>query len=452
MAEALTPDEQEAALKGAASDLKYILADSGVADELQAKFYHAGFTNLKVFSQMAEDQKDLRAVLKDEFKVDATKSLQERVQVATVMAAFGAVQEQIAKENEIRAEAKSARLPRPTGTLDHQSMKAAFEAAFGRRLTAAETPSRHFLGVRLEQVEENEPRVESLRDVSSKDDGEDDYMAANVDERGVVRFRRGQKETAMPKNPEELRAKHKLIGNSWCFAKFKHTNREWLRAMEPSVLRDFSDWILGKHVAGLRAKQPSGVEMGPPWEQVLSFEYEARKRVYEWVREGEANLADAFKKVEKDANLKELYLVTPLTLGVREGHDGKRSGGAWGGDEPWKRTRWGGGGGGPLGGPGGGKGGGKGGKGLASRTPDGRLICFAFNKAEGACSGNCNMLHVCRVCLRKGHGMFQCRQAPGKGGAGRGGGRGRGSGSGEGGGAGGAGGGSGGTDGDGRPR
>ena len=41
--------------------------------------------------------------------------------------------------------------------------------------------------------------------------------------------------------------------------------------------------------------------------------------------------------------------------------------------------------------------GGKGGKAgqLSAQTPDGRAICFAYN-SQG-CSGNCGMVHVCRI-------------------------------------------------------
>lgn len=60
-----------------------------------------------------------------------------------------------------------------------------------------------------------------------------------------------------------------------------------------------------------------------------------------------------------------------------------------------------------------GKGGGKSSrgdlKGLASRTPDNRLICFAYNNQGEKCDGTCNMVHVCRNkgCLGK-HPVYEC--------------------------------------------
>ena len=46
---------------------------------------------------------------------------------------------------------------------------------------------------------------------------------------------------------------------------------------------------------------------------------------------------------------------------------------------------------------------------LVSRTPDQRLICFAYNYPSQTCDGKCNMVHVCRVrgCHAK-HPMHQC--------------------------------------------
>ena len=415
---AASPEERRKALEGASSDLKYILADVGVGDDLQTQFYIAGFNNLKVFSQLAEDAKDMREVLKKDFALDAAADLESRVKVATVIAAFEAVCEQVSKENEIKAEAKSNRLPRAVNTLDHQAMRAAYEKIYAK-LTGPEIPSRHYLGLKLEQVDENEPRVESLRDVTSKDDGEDDYLAANVNDKGMVQFRRGVKPSQMPKNPEELRAKHKLIGNAWTMCRFKHTNREWLKGMAPHVMRDFSDWILGKHVAGLRGHGPSNASIGPSWDRVCTFEYEARKKAYDRVRDGEASLVDAIKDVEKDAMLKEMHLVTPLTLGDHERRGagdqgfGKRPGN-WEDDRgSWKRP-------GPKGG---GKGKGKGAKGggkgsgkLHANTPDGKQICFKYNNKDEGCSGGCQRIHVCRKCFKK-HPLFKHDDANADGGA-----------------------------------
>ena len=42
-----------------------------------------------------------------------------------------------------------------------------------------------------------------------------------------------------------------------------------------------------------------------------------------------------------------------------------------------------------------------------SKTPDGREICFNFNRE--ACDGGCNRVHVCQLCL-KSHPRSKCNQ------------------------------------------
>ena len=48
--------------------------------------------------------------------------------------------------------------------------------------------------------------------------------------------------------------------------------------------------------------------------------------------------------------------------------------------------------------------------GCAARTPEGRPICFAFNKkGEGCKNETCQFSHVCGICFRKGLPMYSCK-------------------------------------------
>ena len=55
-----------------------------------------------------------------------------------------------------------------------------------------------------------------------------------------------------------------------------------------------------------------------------------------------------------------------------------------------------------------------------SKTPDGRLICYAFNNPREKCAGGCGKVHCCQICLEK-HPVHSCphnraRPSPLKGG------------------------------------
>jgi hypothetical protein len=110
--------------------------------------------------------------------------------------------------------------------------------------------------------------------------------------------------------------------------------------------------------------------------------------------------------------LKERYFTTPLALipGRKRSSDHVASGASVGDGPPVKHPRF----------TDKGKGKGKGGKGkkgnksmnsaagCASKTPDGRSICYKYNNQNEDCrKKKCTFLHVCSICF-KDHPMYIC--------------------------------------------
>eukprot|EP00971_Amphidinium_carterae_P189197 3755813-Amphidinium_carterae.2 len=87
----------------------------------------------------------------------------------------------------------------------------------------------HGSWILLEQVELNEPRPESLREVASREDGEEDLLVSEITSRGAVCIRKGSRDRKLPAGSEDLRLRLKLVGNCWLFLKLRHTNRSWLQ-------------------------------------------------------------------------------------------------------------------------------------------------------------------------------------------------------------------------------
>ena len=108
-------------------------------------------------------------------------------------------------------------------------------------------------------------------------------------------------------------------------------------------------------------------------------------------------LAAALAEAIRDSELKELLFITPIALMASTA---KRSSSATDYNDAGRRAR------------GRGRGNGRCGRGrgrgrskdrdtnsdaFASKTPDGRLVCFVCNNKKETCDGRCNMLHICRV-------------------------------------------------------
>ena len=402
----LSQDEIRAAFATASSSLRFLFAEAEIDDQLQGALFQAGFTTIRLFSRIAEDAAELKGILKDDFGCDPATGLVNRVKAARLLSAWSTARDSASKEDEAKAESKLTSLPRPVGSTEYHAMRVAYEGVYGT-LSNKYCPSRHFVGIKLEQVEENEPRVELLRDVTSRDDAEASFVGASVDDRGVVRVNRtSAPNSRRPRDPEELRLRHRVLGNAWFFTKFKHGQRAWLQDFSPSVLPAFSDYLLGKSVHGLRFRGYNGREEGPSWHTILSFEYEVRKWVYQQVVDKGVSLKSAFESAEENADLRDRFLVTPLALdssartslsvGPSSSWLGEGKGRGQGGKGQWGNSG--------SKGKGGKKGKnrdspyGKGkGRGKGS-TPDGRQICYAFN--DGSCQGNCGRVHVCLICLQ----------------------------------------------------
>ena len=188
----------------------------------------------------------------------------------------------------------------------------------------------------------------------------------------------------MPDDTESLGRVLKLEGIAWlCVAaKFKHKH-----------------YILGDRVNNMKIQvDGQNQSIHPPWSVILTYEHRLRKEAFKLVQSGEKSLSKALADVVKNADLKESYFTTPIALGAQQnfGNKWRRLGdgkgkndfkGDWKGDRKGKKGKTG----------DGKQSGGKDhhGNPLASKTPDGREICYAFN-SQG-CRGRCGRVHVCRV-------------------------------------------------------
>ncbi|CAE8676182.1 unnamed protein product, partial [Polarella glacialis] len=403
----LTADERAAALGSASADIRFHFDELLVNQDVQVAIYHGGFTSLRLFTALDESAPKVRECLKVDFGMDPSTDLPMRRQVALVIAAWESGREQIVSEDRAKMEARSNHFPRPVGVTEHAAMRAAVEAKLGT-LRNYEVPSKALIGQKLEQVEQNEMRLEDFREVTSIDDGEVEFLSSAVDSTGAIKVRRGSAGGSLPDNPEDLRLRHKRIALAWAFVATKHCNRPWLKHFQIDVYRKLSDHVLGKEVAGLVVMaSDSTVLLKPSWLQVLHYDSEVRKHAYESIRSGaQATISEAVESSCKDVRILQLHLLNPLTL---EGGDQGEDTASRGNNRTKSKVKGLG-----RGSGSGGKGSGKKGKRgkgqLFSEIPrSGKAICFAFGKKE--CEGGCEMAHVCQQCLGN-HPLCECPNKP----------------------------------------
>ena len=163
------------------------------------------------------------------------------------------------------------------------------------------------------------------------------------------------------------------------------------------------------------------------WENVLHYDYEMRKFAYEKIVELKISMSEALKKATSDVETRQHHFIERLSLATRDRPAGQPwgtagimdgQGGKGDGKKGKKRKGRGGKGDGKKGGKGKdgkgdgigkGKKGKKGAKPKLNRTPDGQPICFAYNRGEDWCPGNCGMLHACQYCLGHKCAAYKCQ-------------------------------------------
>lgn len=369
------------------SALLFLMEEAGVSADTQERIYKEGFDTLLSFAGLDETTAGVRAALK-QMGLDAEASLPIRKEVALLVSVWESAKSQRSFQVKQKLDASASGQARLVQTTEYAAMRAAVEKMQGR-LRDKEAPSKSLVASKLEQLEDGAPVPEDLREATSFEDSAVEAYSAVVDPASnFLRIRPGKSTTTPPANPEELRLRHRRLGLAWAFVKSRHANRGWIPESIVEDFRKFSDFILGATVAGLRSADGNG----PSWALVLTYELEVRKTAYRYVRDAIcSHIGSALEKSCEAPALYGVHFVTPLQLGKREQMESSTSQGA-------PRTK------------GSGKGKGKWDRqwGKSAATPDGRKICFNFNKAGGCHKKHCDFAHACQRCFGK-HSFQNCK-------------------------------------------
>ena len=140
---AMTPQEQrEYVSEHMDADMQFVASEAGVHLDHQvaiARYYGS----LRKFGAIADDRAGVRAACLHDFAIPQDTPV-NRSQVAAIVTAWETAKELVAKETEIRAEAKGLGQPRILQTHERQAMMKAVEALYGV-IPDAEAPRSDFI-------------------------------------------------------------------------------------------------------------------------------------------------------------------------------------------------------------------------------------------------------------------------------------------------------------------
>ena len=388
-------DKREAIAK-ANSDLQYIMQEAGLNLESQFAIVQV-HTTLRRFGAVADNRAGARTSATEDFAID-NQSPAGRAQVAAFVAAWQMSQEHATKESELRAEQKILGQPKTLQPQERMAMIKAVSDTYGK-LSESEVPATAYLASKAEEVEQDEPSASPLDAILSRKDSASENITTTLDAAGHLRITRTKAKAEMPTNTEAYRKVMKVEANTWLALAARYKSKTWLQGLNDKSFRDFVEYVLGEHVAGIRVAQKGGGEWRPPWSAVMHFELKLRRECCRLIMEDGQSMDAALSLVQKDMRLKDLHFVTPLALSAMETprkfskgsqkgsrdvlhpkggkHKGDSKGDAKGKSKVNMVSHW-------------------RGLELVSQTPDGRQICYNYNSAKG-CDGSCGRVHVCRV-------------------------------------------------------
>ena len=409
----------------ASSELKFLFQKEGVADEITKLIFEAGVISVKQFAVLVDTVEELREMAKTSFNIDP-KDLAGKVKMSKLVCSWTSAKARATEQDKTEAEAQVRNLAKPVPVNDYATMRKAFKAKHWQ-LTDAKAPAQSYVEAQLEKVEKNNWRAEKLVEVVADKEDNANGMMPVWDVTGVFKSIKAKTTVPLPANSEELRHRLQVMAASWVCVASQQTANTYLEKVvddAPTVFGHYADYLLGERVFKLTAKGPDGAEVaGPNWTLLLSYEQEVRAHAANLMSEEGLSLLKALKTAWQDKDVKDLFFLTPLKLGGAKraapevpgipGGPRKRPRGARRGQqqeqqqqEQQQQSGKG------KGKKGKNKGAGKGKgspNGCASRTPDNKSICYAFNTKKGCGKGaSCRFEHVCGICFAAGKPMHAC--------------------------------------------
>ena len=319
-----TPAEHIAKLD---ARLHAMLTATKCNDKTLARFGEMGVHTVRDLTTLVDDRKDLRLFLKDALKLDfSTGGYEATLEIGHIVQAWEAAGKRVEVEDKRDAERLSANLPPQLTGEDVLLLKKQFEKNFnrGRTITAAQTPSKAYLELKVGHAE-TLWEAERLAEVTSLAQQERHRLKnAGSSERHMGWEERGDSVSfkivtkpfgvPMPKDSEGLRARLRLLGFTYMFLKLKFPQKGVLATATKETFDNYTEFLFGDKVWNFATKGVDGQPNSCPHQDiVMGYDFAIRERVAELMVEG-TDIDSAFEQAMKDEALKHTAFLCNFTL------------------------------------------------------------------------------------------------------------------------------------------
>ena len=242
-------------MESAGADIKFLFDRKGVDQEFAVKLYSIGVTSVELFAVFAKDQADMEEILKTHFEID-TVDILSRVKAGKIFVALQAARTRTAKQIEQDGDCDVRRVPKDIPLASLAAMHGEFEKAHWA-LDEKQRPARSYLERKLDEIEKDDLKAETLEEVVSVDEDDPDMLRTEWRPDGQLRAVRVGTKVSLPKGPEELRKRLALLGNSLIYAGYQQVHKVYLKHLNPQVFVEYVEYLLGDFVWKLASRAPA---------------------------------------------------------------------------------------------------------------------------------------------------------------------------------------------------
>ena len=184
---ALSAEQIDAAMGAASADLKFLMDRESVSKNMQSNLYHTGVVNTRQFAAFVSDADELRKTMKDDFGLDPTANLPNRIELSKIVVAWESAKGRATKMSEIEADSEVREQAKPIRVTDFKAMRDAYQAKWWK-LEGKQVLAKQYVEKVSEGVERAEPRAEPLTEVLNCEEAETGHQ---VDENRPIAEVRG---------------------------------------------------------------------------------------------------------------------------------------------------------------------------------------------------------------------------------------------------------------------
>ena len=176
-------------------------------------------------------------------------------------------------------------------------------------------PAKAYLEMLLEHVEEGDSRPESLSEVASAERDSGDVpttVRANAD--GTLRIHKARVQGSPPRNPEELRSRYRLMAAAWQCVALRQPHHPGFQRFHEGIFMSLLDHLLGPELYLYRVSLPDGTTYGCPWDILLAYEYQVRRRAFQLMESKALSLATALMEAIQCPDTRRRHFDTPVAM------------------------------------------------------------------------------------------------------------------------------------------